>query len=351
MRARASLLLKVSLLLVGVALFAALIWQAGPADIWAQVRALGWGFTLFLVPYVIICTIDAWAWRFCLKDPRRVPFWDLWRVRAAGESLNATLPAASMGGEPVKALLLKRFGVNGADGLASVVVGKTAMTVAQILYVVSGLAAAAIVAEGENLPVVLLATSVAVAFATLSIYLAYKAQTYGLGKLLGRVVARIGFGRAFYERRRAGFERLDATLTEFYARDQRRFWIATAMFFLAWVLEAVEVGIFVWLLGLDVGPLEIYAIASLATVAKAAGFFIPASLGAQEGGNVLLFLAFGLTTVTALTFSVVRRVRELLWIGIGLALLAWLGLPAKSETVEPSLAGEPAAEAGAEASA
>ena len=58
---------------------------------------------------------------------------------------------------------------------------------------------------------------------------------------------------------------------------------------------------------------------------KAAGLFLPGSLGVQEGGNVLLFLAFGLSEALAITFSLVRRARELFWIGFGLLALSFLG--------------------------
>jgi hypothetical protein len=41
----------------------------------------------------------------------------------------------------------------------------------------------------------------------------------------------------------------------------------------------------------------------------------------QEGGQVLIFVAFGLTAPLAVTFGLLRRGRELLWIGFGLAVL------------------------------
>ena len=50
---------------------------------------------------------------------------------------------------------------------------------------------------------------------------------------------------------------------------------------------------------------------------------IPGSLCAQEGGDLLLLKAFGCSEVTGITFALLRRFRELVWIGIGLAALAW----------------------------
>lgn len=330
--------LKLGLFLLGVALFAGLVWQAGPRAVLAQLRALGPGAALFLLPSLAMYLLDAGAWVLCFRERPPLSFARLFLIRQAGEALNNTIPSAYMGGEPVKALLLTREGIAGAEGLASVVVGKTAMTVAQILFVLTGIGCAAL-AKGaaESLPALLGASAFCLLFASGSMWLAYAAQRYGLGKLLRRFSARSGLLEAYVEREREGLERLDANLHAFYERDARRFWLATLLFYAGWTCEVAEVAVFAWLLGLPLSPEVVVAIGALATVVKAAGFFLPGSLGAQEGGNVLLFLAFGLTQVAAVTFSLLRRVRELLWIGVGLAVLAALGLPSPegSPTEEP----------------
>ena len=41
--------------------------------------------------------------------------------------------------------------------------------------------------------------------------------------------------------------------------------------------------------------------------------------------GVLLFLAVGQTTLAGVSFSLVRRLRELVWIGLGFGLLGWYG--------------------------
>src|SRR5262249_24128260 len=71
----------------------------------------------------------------------RVPFSSLYLVRMAGEALNSITPTATVGGEPVKAHLLRAFGISGSDALASVVIAKTALTVSQSAFVLVGLAA------------------------------------------------------------------------------------------------------------------------------------------------------------------------------------------------------------------
>jgi hypothetical protein len=45
----------------------------------------------------------------------------------------------------------------------------------------------------------------------------------------------------------------------------------------------------------------------------------------QNGGNLLLLQTFGYSDVTGITFALLRRFRELVWIGIGLLCLAAIG--------------------------
>lgn len=52
---------------------------------------------------------------------------------------------------------------------------------------------------------------------------------------------------------------------------------------------------------------------------------IPASLGAKDGGNMLLLNVIGYSGVIDIIFSFLRRVWELVWIGLGLLCLALIG--------------------------
>ena len=78
------------------------------------------------------------------------------------------------------------------------------------------------------------------------------------------------------------------------------------------------------LLGLSIGWHQAWLIEALIQVLRIVTFMIPSSIGAQEGGIVLIFSQFGFTSGLALTFAVIRRIREILWIGAGLVLWSLL---------------------------
>jgi hypothetical protein len=87
----------------------------------------------------------------------------------------------------------------------------------------------------------------------------------------------------------------------------------------------VEVYVILYYLGGPASPLSAVSIGALSVFIKGGTFFIPGSLGAQDGGNLLLLKAFGYSDVTGITFALLRRFRELVWIGIGLVCLAGIG--------------------------
>jgi hypothetical protein len=66
---------------------------------------------------------------------------------------------------------------------------------------------------------------------------------------------------------------------------------------------------------------------------RAGSFFIPLSLGAQEGGLILIFTSLGMAGPMGLAVSFVRRIRELVWIALGL-LLGW-GTSFRPSKVQP----------------
>jgi len=56
-------------------------------------------------------------------------------------------------------------------------------------------------------------------------------------------------------------------------------------------------------------------------------FFIPLRLGAQEGGLILILTALGYPANLGLAVSLVARIKELAWVGLGLALGGKLTIP------------------------
>lgn len=322
--------LRWALALAALGVLVALLLVVDPRDVWRAAARLGWGgFALFFLPSLAIYAADALGWRLCFERPPPVPFLRLLLIRQAGETINQTLPVAQVGGEPVKVMLLQRHGVPAADGLASVIVAKLETALTQFAYVLCG-AVAALVALGASAsaPPVVAGAATLGALGLAGVVLSTVALRRGPGRLLAAASARVGVGRDLVLRHTGSLSRLDEALARVHARHPARQASSMALFQAAWFVETFEVWIFARALDLSLGPLEALAIAALMTVARGVGSFAPGSLGVAEGGNVLLFVAFGQPEAMALAFALARRGRDLVWIALGGAtLLAYGGLP------------------------
>jgi glycosyltransferase 2 family protein len=128
----------------------------------------------------------------------------------------------------------------------------------------------------------------------------------------------------YLEAREEKLRSLDRTILDFYRYNRPAFYASTGLFFLGWMAEALEVYVIIYFLGGPAIALSAISIGALSVFIKGGTFFIPGSLGAQDGGNLFLLHAFGYSDVAGITFALLRRFRELAWIGIGLLCLAML---------------------------
>src|SRR5258706_32270 len=83
-----------------------------------------------------------------------------------------------------------------------------------------------------------------------------------------------------------------------------------------------------WLLRRDVTYEESLPSVATATIIEAFGsgvrfatFLVPANLGSSEAANAGAFAGLGLGAAAGLAFSFVRRARQAVWVGVGLAVL------------------------------
>ena len=298
-----------------------IVWHIGLPSILSTASQLGpVALGIIFLPMVLVYALEAFGWHLTLgRFAHQVGFGRLFAIRMAGETVNVTTPAAYVGGEPLKAYLLKRYGVPIVEGLASVVTAKTAMTIAQVMFILVGvLLAFWLIGTSEDY---LLAIIFSVGLLVFGLVLFVIVQRYGLAMGFLRLLELCRIRLKFLEKRRAQLIELDQTIRQFYTSHRRTFYLALMTFFIAWVTETLEVYAILYYLGAEVDMLSSISIAALTILIKGGTFFIPGSLGAQEGGYVLLLLSYGYTDVTGITFALVRRLREILWILIGLICL------------------------------
>ncbi len=302
---------------VGAALIVYLFGRLGATATWKGFLSV-WPATVSVLPWFLLpLTAAALSWRklFPRRDTPAIA--TAIRLTWIGLGVNWLLPVAMIGGELVKLRLATAMGWRAAPLIASLVADKTAQVSSQLLFTLIGLGS--LVALGASLADGVQAVVVLAVFAA-AVYGFYRIQHLGLfGGLTRRLAALAG---ATGQGMRAGARRADAALRRIYAR-RRAWWGALGWRLLFRVLLAFEIWLTLRWLGHPIGVWEAITLESLAQGARAAAFFVPAGIGAQEGGLVAAGILLGFPGEALLATGLVKRVRELI-IG-GAALLAWQG--------------------------
>jgi uncharacterized protein (TIRG00374 family) len=312
--------LRLLLLGGGLAVVSYLVHQAGPAVVWDAFRALGWRLGLIILfPTSAAVVLDTLAWRlvFLRPPPQGLAF--LVGARLAGEAVNLGTPTASVGGEPIKALLL-RPRVPLREGLASVIVDKTTVVTAQVLLLAVGLPLSLLWLRPTSSLVLTMAGFLAVEVLCVAGFVV--AQLGGAAGGGGRLLARLRLAPT--ARGQAMLDGLDQALRSTYAARRARLLASALVHFLAFAAGTFEIYLVAHFLDLPVSPAAALVIGAFGSAVKFLSFMIPGSLGALEGANVVIFAAFGLGGAAGLTYTLVRRLREIAWIALGFGCLSLL---------------------------
>jgi len=138
---------RLLLALAGIIVVGYLIVRVGPVAVWSIFRDLSWRVVLILVfPTCLAVVADTLGWYFTFVTLPH-SFGRLIGMRLAGEAVNQITPTASVGGDLVRALLL-RPEVPLREAVASVIADKTTGVTSQVLLLLAGLLVLAFIEAG-----------------------------------------------------------------------------------------------------------------------------------------------------------------------------------------------------------
>jgi uncharacterized protein (TIRG00374 family) len=322
------------LFVVGLASLVVLLWQMEPGTIMGQLAAVGWKLPLVLLPYVLVAIFDTLGWWFTFPEkPYPFGYFDLFRLRLAAKAINDVTPSFSMAGELAKVHVLRLREIDGATAMTSVVAAKTTITLSELWFLIVGLLLVPlkVPAAGVLFPEVWIGLLVVgLGIAGLILW-----QRKGLFRPFIRLYQRIGLPRRFIKRYGKVMHSTDGMLAQYLRGSSRDFWLSCLMHFIGWGAGALEVWIILACMGVHIDLGTAIVVEALLVIVQGVTGFIPANLGALEGGAVGIFLWIGLSPQSALAFMLLRRLRQVMWIGAGFAILGRLahGEPASAAEV------------------
>jgi putative membrane protein len=307
-----------ALALIGVTAAAWLVWREHPATVLRLLKDAGAGLVLAALVHVLPMLANAWDWRSLIRAAQRPRLSAMLKLVWIRESVNGLLPVARIGGEIVSFRLLGRVGVRPATAVASLVVDMQLTLISQVVF---ALAAACYVlyhgspqaaAVMERLAgVAAVAVPVLVLFALVQHARPFERAARVLNQMTsGKLVALVGRSA-----------RIDQSVKLIWRQRG-----VVVRYLCIWqTLQCVGFAFELWLalhfLGTDVSFAQAFVLEALIQMLSSAAFLVPAGLGVQEGGFVVIGGLLGLTPETCLALAGARRIRDLLIYLPGL--LAW----------------------------
>lgn len=297
-------------------------------EVLAAVAAAGWGILWISAYRFVTLATDAAGWRELWLGKAKPRPARLLGYRWIGEAVNSLLPVAQVGGHVVRARLLGRAQGDYLSAGAATIVDFTAGVFTQAVYTMVGIALLLRMARarGTGLNEALLVALALLVAGLVALYLLQRGRMLQKAALLVQQ-ALAGNLRSMAGQLHGGAQALDAAVNELYGRYGSLL-RCVAWRLLTWLLHTGETWLIMRYLGAPVSWGEALILESLGTAVRNAAFAVPAGLGAQEGGFLLLGGALGISPPLCLALSLAKRARELI---VGLpALAAWAWLEGRS---------------------
>src|SRR6266513_2733544 len=289
----------------GAALFVGLLVREGAPQVGRAIATAGWAI-LAVIGYHLCVPVflDALAWWVLFPKIDRPLLRKIFWMRWIGESVSTLVPSAAVGGDIVRARLAAIHGVGMPVAAGTVLVDLTLGVFTQAAFTLLGVALL-VLATGQRsfLGPTVIGTLVGVA----AVGGFYFAQRLGMFRFLAKMIAKMANSPEWESLVQSG-EHLDATVRTLYARRGAVIGCC-AWTMLSLILNSGEIWIALHALNLHATILNAVILQSTVLTVRNVGFAVPSGLGVQEGGYVLIGGLLGIDGVTALSLSLIARVR------------------------------------------
>jgi hypothetical protein len=293
----------------GVALFAYAVRQVGVDEIVDGIRRIGWG----LLPIVGLAgarfVLRAAAWRRCMPPRARMSFGRAFSAFLSGDAVGNVTPLGMAASEPTKALLV-RHRLETRDSVSSLAIDNLVYAASIAVVVIAGLVVLLVTTplpgEGRD---VAIASVIAIV----------------VGSVVMLRVLRGGWSNDGSQRPRwrEWLSRVRQSIVGFWSSSPERVVQAFVLDLAFHVLAVYEIYLTLgWVLGIQPTIAQALVFEVLNRAITAAFKFVPFRVGIDEALTGALAPVLAVQPVAGVTLALVRKVRNLVWTGVGLLLIA-----------------------------
>ncbi len=311
---------NVTLLLGGLFLLAFLIYHLDFQLVLERLGLVGWCFPLAFLAYLASMALSTLGWYWLIDPARsRVSFPRLLGIFWAGHAINQLTPGGTLG-EVLKGSL-SRDAMEGEEIVTSLVVDNYLNLVTTQLLVLLGPVVCLVLSPLPR-PIVWAMLAVSLVFCLPLFcyrYFMRRSASESLLRLSGKIrFLRVRTPESWLEKARI----IDRRLRDYRARLGSRFFGVVAALLLVRAMQVLETFLLLWPMLGEQGWRQVLLISFLTQSAGQliswAAAFVPGQIGVLEGGIASLYHLLGLDPITGLSLELMRRLRKIIGISIGL---------------------------------
>ena len=310
-------------------------------ELWEHLCHAGYWLIPIVGVWIIIYGINALSWQAIIRsrsghEADSLSFWRIYRLTITGYALNYATPVGGLGGEPYRILELSKD-VSRQHAASSVILYAMMHFFAHFWFWFSSIFIYLALAAVGDLPIntaIATVLGIIIVFCLIAFWIFSRGYRKGLVvgalRLIGRIPGLKGWSSRFLESHAESLHNIDTQIASLYAEDKRAFYRSLLLEYLSRIVQSSEVFFMLLLFGIDCGGgftgltltyLHSILIVSFTTLFANLIGFLPMQLGVQEGGFVLSIAVLGLSAALGIFVSIICRVREIIWIVIGILLM------------------------------
>ena len=309
-------------------------------ELWQHLCHAGYWLIPIVGVWVLVYGLNALSWKSVIEGnlgyKAPLSFWRIYRLTITGYALNYATPVGGLGGEPYRIMELSKD-IDNQHATSSVILYAMMHFFAHFWFWFISIFIYLALALIGDLPITMaigIILGIIVLFCLLAFYLFSKGYRNGLVKYVLGLISRLpGLKRwtlRFWARHSEAIENIDSQISSLHHQDRKAFYKSLVLEYLSRVVQSSEVMFMLLLFEVDCGGgidgltltfLHSILIVSFTTLFANLIGFLPMQLGVQEGGFVLSIAALGLSAALGIFVSIICRVREIIWIAIGMALM------------------------------
>jgi uncharacterized membrane protein YbhN (UPF0104 family) len=334
-----SRLYKILFFAVGILTLSYMVYGMGIDMIWLNIKKTGLWFIPVIGSWLVIYMLNALAFKAIIEEPKlpqtNLSFLSVLRLTISGYAINYITPFVALGGEPYRIMELKpALGIQKAT--SSVLLYSLMHMFSHVLFWLGSIVL--IVAFVPMNQMILAGSGLLLLFGLLLGYWFIKVYKNGFTISTFRLLQRIPLiknkAKTFADEKSVMLSEIDDQIRILYSDRKPRFYTSLIFEFLGRVVGCLEIYFTAKAIGLDMSVIQSLVVSSGSSLFANLIFFFPMQLGTREGGLALALQSVGFAAASGIFIGVVMRIREVVWIIIGLALM---NRPGKNKLDEEKL--------------